>query len=51
VVEFLDVPDFHGGSSDVPAWAADGGSVYYTAQVGRSVELMRATLDGKSEAP
>jgi Tol biopolymer transport system component len=49
VVEFLDVPDFHGGSSDVPVWAADGRSVFYTAQVGRNVELMRATLDGKTE--
>jgi TolB protein len=24
VVEFLDVPDQHGGSSDTPVWAADG---------------------------
>jgi Tol biopolymer transport system component len=48
VVDFLDVPDFHGGSSDVPAWAADGRSVFYTAQVGRNVELFRVTLDGKS---
>jgi TolB protein len=49
VVEFLDVPDFHGGSSDVPVWSTDGQSVFYTAQVGRSVELFRVTLDGKSE--
>jgi Tol biopolymer transport system component len=49
VVEFLDVPDFHGGSSDLPAWAPDGRSVFYTALVGRNVELFRATLDGKSE--
>ena len=48
VVEFLDVPDFHGGSSDVPAWAADGQSVFYTAAVGRNVELFRVTLDGKT---
>ncbi|HYH67738.1 MAG TPA: hypothetical protein VD866_23780 [Urbifossiella sp.] len=48
VVEFLDVPDFHGGSSDVAAWAADGAGVYYTAKVGTSVELFRVTLDGKS---
>ncbi len=34
VIEFLDVPDFHGGSSDIPAWSADGKSVYYTASVG-----------------
>jgi TolB protein len=48
VVEFLDVPDFHGGSSDVPVWAADGQSIFYTAAVGRNVELFRATLDGKT---
>jgi Tol biopolymer transport system component len=49
VVEFLDVPDFHGGSSDVPAWSADGRSIFYTAQVGDAVELMRVSLDGKVE--
>ncbi len=47
VVEFLDVPDFHGGSSDCPVWAVDGKSIFYTASAGRSVELFRATLDGK----
>ncbi len=49
VVEFLDVPDFHGGSSDTPAWSADGKSVFYTALVGASVELFRIALDGKPE--
>jgi Tol biopolymer transport system component len=49
VIEFLDVPDFHGGSSDLPAWAADGKSVFYTAKVGKRVELFRVSLDGKSE--
>jgi Tol biopolymer transport system component len=65
VVEFLDVPDFHGGSSDVPVWSSDGRSVYYTAQVQSGaaptsavqggvaptsgVELFRVTLDGKSQ--
>jgi Tol biopolymer transport system component len=49
VVEYLDVPDFHGGSSDVPVWAADGRSIFYTAQIDGAVELMRATLDGKVE--
>ncbi len=44
---FLDVPDFHEGSSDVPVWATDGKSVFYTAQVGQSVELFRTTLDGQ----
>jgi len=37
VVEFLDVPDFHGGSSDVPMWTVDGQSVFYTALVDRRV--------------
>jgi TolB protein len=46
VVEFLDVPDFHGGSSDVPAWSADGKDVFFTANVGKRVELFRTTLDG-----
>jgi Tol biopolymer transport system component len=49
VVEFLDVPDFHGGSSDIPAWSADGMAVYYTAKLGPSVELFRVMLDGQSE--
>lgn len=49
VVEFLDVPDFHGGSSDTPAWSPDGLHVYYTAQVDGAVELMRIPLDGKPE--
>jgi Tol biopolymer transport system component len=49
VVEFLDVPDFHNGSSDIPVWSADGSSIFYTAMVGRNVELIRATLDGKRE--
>jgi Tol biopolymer transport system component len=47
VVERLKVPDFHSESSDVPVWARDGRSMYYTSQVGESVELMRVTLDGK----
>lgn len=49
VVEFLDVPDFHGGSSDVPIWAADGKSVFYTAKVGMNVELFNISLDGMSK--
>ena len=48
VIEFLDVPDFHGGSSDVPVWAADGKSVFYTAQVGPNVELFQILLDGRT---
>ena len=49
MVAFLDVPDFHGGSSDVPVWSADGHLIFYTSQVGPSVELFRTTLDDKSE--
>jgi hypothetical protein len=49
VMQFLDVPDFHQGSSDVPAWSADGSWIYYTAKVGPSVELMRVNLAGKVE--
>jgi Tol biopolymer transport system component len=49
VVAFLDVPDFHGGSSDLPVWSADGKSVICTAAVGKSVELFRVGLDGKRE--
>jgi len=49
VVELLDVPDFHGGSSDVPLWSPDGQWIYYTAKVGDSVELMRVSLTGTSD--
>jgi Tol biopolymer transport system component len=49
VTAFLDVPDFHGGSSDVPVWSADGKSVLFTAVMGKSVELFRVTLGGKRE--
>jgi Tol biopolymer transport system component len=45
---FLDVPDFHEGSSDVPVWAADGKSVFYTAKVDENVELFQVSLDGKT---
>jgi Tol biopolymer transport system component len=44
---FLDVPDFHQGSSDIPVWSADGKSVFYTAKVGDNVELFQTSLDGK----
>lgn len=46
VVDFLDVPDFHGGSSDVPCWAKDGKSIFYTAIADNKVELFQITLDG-----
>jgi TolB protein len=49
VIDYLDVYDFHDGSSDLPVWAPDSKSVFYTAKVGKNVELFRVTLDGKSE--
>jgi len=49
VVEFLDVPDFHGGSSDTPVWSAGGQRVFCTAAVGSSVEVFAVSLDGTSE--
>jgi WD40 repeat protein len=48
-IDFLDVYDFHDGSSDLPVWAPDSKSVFYTAKVERNVELFRVTLDGMSE--
>ena len=49
VIDYLDVYDFHDGSSDLPVWAPDSKSVFYTAKVGKNVELFRVTLDGKPE--
>ena len=49
VVEFLDVPDFHGGSSDTPVWSTDSKQIFYTMKVGPNVELFTAGLDGLSE--
>ena len=48
VVEFLDVPDFHHGSSDVPVWSMNSQTVFYTAKVGDNVELFQIALDGQS---
>lgn len=45
---FLDVPDYHEGSSDVPVWAPDGKSVFYTAKVDSNVELFRIGLEGQA---
>ena len=47
VTEFLDVFDFHGGSSDVPVWSVDGQSVFSTAKVGNNVELLQITRTGE----
>jgi hypothetical protein len=48
VVEFLDVPDFHEGSSDIPIWAVEGRAIFCTAKLGGNVELFRVSLDGRS---
>jgi Tol biopolymer transport system component len=48
-VERLDTPDFHSESSDIPAWSPDGKWLYYTAKVGKAVELMRVPPDGRPE--
>jgi TolB protein len=49
VVDILDVSDYHGGSSDLPAWSPDGKWIYYTAKVGESVEMMRISLEGQEQ--
>ena len=49
VVAFLDVPDFHGGSSDVPVWSSEDHSVFYTARADKAVELFRVGLQGEAE--
>jgi Tol biopolymer transport system component len=49
VVERLDEPDFHSESSDIPAWSPDGKWLYYTARVGKAVELMRLAPEGRPE--
>jgi len=46
VVEVLKHPDFHSASSDLPVWSRDGKSIYYTAKVGESIELMQVDLTG-----
>ena len=45
----LDVPDYHDGSSDGEIWSPDSKWIYYTAKVGESIELMRVSMDGKTE--
>jgi len=49
IVEFLDVPDFHSGSSDTPVWAPDGQRVFFTAKVGSNVEIFSVQRDGTPE--
>lgn len=47
VTNFLDVPDFHDGSSDTPIWSSDGKGVFYTAKVDKNVELCEIGLEGE----
>jgi TolB protein len=47
-VEVLKHPDFHSESSDLPVWAADSQSIYFTAKSGESIELWTSTLTGES---
>ena len=49
VIEFLDVPDHHGGSSDTPTWSVEGELVFYTAKVRENVEIFRIALNGQTE--
>jgi TolB protein len=46
VVERLKHPDFHSESSDLPAWSPDSRSLFFTAKVDDSIELMRVDLEG-----
>jgi len=45
---FLDVDDFHQGSSDTPVWSADGQSVFFTIKTATTTELCQVDLEGKS---
>jgi hypothetical protein len=40
-----------GIEGDLPVWAPDSKSVFYTAKVGSNVELFRVTLDVRSPRP
>ena len=45
---FLDVDDFHEGSSDLPVWSTDGKSIFHAARTGANVELFQTSLDGRA---
>lgn len=46
-VAFLDVYDFHAGSSDTPVWSPEGREICFAGKIGPSLELLLADLDGK----
>jgi len=45
----FDIEDYRQSSDDFPCWSQDGKWVYYTARAGGAVELLRVSLDGKTE--
>lgn len=47
VVERLEHPDFHSESSDLPVWSVDSQSIFYTAKIRESIELLRVDLAGR----
>ncbi len=44
---FLDVDDFHQGSSDLPVWSADGQSIFCSRRTEKTVELFEVSLQGQ----
>jgi Tol biopolymer transport system component len=50
-VLFLDVDDYHEGSSDTPTWGLGGECVYFTAAAGAgTIEIVRADMEGQVKA-
>ena len=49
-VFFLDVYDYHEGSTDQPAWGRDGEWVYFTTRIDdRTTDIVRIHVDGRTE--
>lgn len=46
-IQFLDVDDFHQGSSDLPVWSADGQSLFCSVKTADCVELFQVSLQGE----
>ena len=45
---FLDVDDFHQGSSDTPVWSADGQTVFFTIKTATTTELCQVDMAGQT---